>query len=688
MKPRRLLRCLGFALLTLSNALPTLDAAQDAFDTILKPALRKHCVQCHGQNDTLKGDVNLLALQNAADLTKSPKLLGRMIEVLDLEEMPPGDAKPLQPTVRLQMVQALKKILRASVSEAKIFPRTPIRRLNRFQYNNAVQDLFELKVLVFPLPERLMREYEDYFQPASGALPAQVMVGNRALGKSQMIEPRLAGVEPFPQDLRAEHGFDTQGDHLSLSPFLMESFLSLSRSIVGSRDFNAQNCGIWHSFFEAPQASTHPLAIVVQQRLRKFLTRAFRHPVNDKLLGRYLAHVLARLRTGNSFTESMKSVAAATLASPRFLYLYDEAASNPSRRVDEFALASRLSFFLWGSIPDAKLLELATDGRLSDRGMLREQVQRMLRDRRLKRFCDSFPSQWLQLDRLISSVPDEKKFPNFYSYAANFRSSSHMMLEPLLLFETILIEDRSILDLVDSDYTYRTPRLQNWYSASPIERDSPGTHKFARVPITDRRQGGVITTTAVMTMTSGPEESKPITRGAWIASVIFNNPPNPPPADVPPLESATIEQKDLTVRERFKEHRTRPACAGCHAKLDPLGFALENFDAVGRWRDDYANGRTVDASGVLFRKHKFENIIEFKDAILLEKDRFTRAFAAHILAFALGRRVDATDFPALDEIVDQTAQAGYSMQTLIHEIIQSQSFVGKMRPPRKKTTRL
>jgi len=258
-----------------------------------------------------------------------------------------------------------------------------------------------------------------------------------------------------------------------------------------------------------------------------------------------------------------------------------------------------------------------------------------------------------------------------------------MMMEPLLLFETILIENRSILEFIDSDYTYRSARLRNWYGEKPNGKiggpvgTGSAIMEFKRQPVTDRRQGGVITTAAVMTMTSDPNETKPITRGAWIAGVIFNAPPEPPPADVPPLRKPGPKDKDLSLRERFSVHRERADCAGCHAKFDPLGFAMENFDPVGRWRDHYENGRKVNPAGMLFRKHTFGNVIEFKDAILVEKDRFTRAFASHLLSYALGRKIAATDAPALDRIVSKTVGADYRMQKLIHEVTQSVPFLSK-----------
>ena len=668
----------------LATALPHNACAteHDPFAKVIAPIIKRHCVKCHGAGDEIEGDVNLSELRSAANLTKNAELLRRLIDVIDVEEMPPEDEPTLERGARRQVVVELKAMLNTSVSGRQVFSHAPLRRLNRFQYNNAVHDLFQLNCVVFTLPERMMREHGNYFQPASGKMPNQVNVGSRPLGKSQLIERRLAGVAAFPQDLRAEHGFDNRGDHLSLSPLLLESFLNLSRSIVDSPDFGPKTCGIWSSFFAKPKPAEDTRA-EVPSRLRWFLTRAFRHPVEDELLERYSSHVLGRMRSGESFTDSMKAAASAAIASPRFLYLYDRAGSSESAQpLDDFELASRLSFFLWGSIPDQTLLDLAVEGTLSDPETLAAQVDRMLNDRRLKRFCDSFPAQWLQLERIVSSVPDRTRFPDFYFL--KYRTSMHMMLEPLLVFETILIENRSILQLIDSDFSYRSSRLAKLYygAAKQSVRNQVVVIPFRRVQLTDRRQGGVITTAAVMTMTSGRERTKPITRGAWMATVVFNNPPEPPPADVPPLsEKPTAEEVNLTLRERLAAHRKRADCAGCHRRIDPLGFALENYGPTGRWRDTYENGRDVDMSGNLFRQHAFGNIEEFKDAILAEKDRFTRAFASHLLSFALARELDAADSPALDQIARDAAADDYRIRSLIKLVVQSAPFLHKSNPP-------
>lgn len=681
---RSFLRLFVIATLTCSG---TSSARGD--DPVLEkrivPALQKHCIKCHGKNangsgKVIEGDVDL-TLFRPENFLRNVELVSDLIHVLDLEEMPPEDEPELDPVLRQQLIKELKSIRQSSLSKEKRYSPTPIRRMNRFQYNNAVTDLFDLKCIVFTLPERMMREHNGYFNPASGKMADVVMVGSRPLGKSQMIERRLAGVAAFPQDLRAEHGYDNRADHLSLSPLLMESFLKLGQSITQSPDFGPRNVGVWKSFFAKPK-NVNDYEKAVRVRLKPFLTKAFRKIVEQKTLDRYVAFVTRQIDSGISFEGAMKSVAAATIASPRFLYLYDKSeAESGFEPTDDFELASRLSFFLWGSLPDKELLETATKGKLSDTKQLVSQFQRMLKDKKLKRFCDSFPSQWLQLERIISSVPNQQQFPKFYFL--KYRDSMHMMLEPLLLFETVLIENKSITQFIDSDFTYRSLLLENayqdlqseQYKGKNVNGGAVGVLRFIRVPISDRRTGGVITNAAVMTMTSGPERTQPITRGAWIAGVIFNDPPEPPPADVPALgEKPPTGEENLTLRERLAMHRKRSDCRGCHEQIDPLGFALENYNAVGVWRNKYENDREVDMSGTLFRKHRFTNVVEFKDAILLEKKRFTRGFAGHLLSFALGRELGAADQIAVEQITEQAEENDYKIQAILQAVVLSEPF--------------
>ncbi|MGI9244542.1 MAG: DUF1592 domain-containing protein [Verrucomicrobiales bacterium] len=664
---------------------PVQSADRDAILTVFQ----SHCVKCHGQEGKVKGKVNLLELGGHGELAQKPELLSELIEVIEFEEMPPEDEDQLDPGQRAKLLADLKALRVQSATAGLAYEPTPIRRMNRFQYNNAVIDLFGLKCIVFTLPERMMREHNGYFKPETGKMAAVVTVGSRPLGKSQMIEQRLAGVAAFPQDLRAEHGYDNQADHLSLSPLLMESFLKLGRSITESPDFEPRNVGIWNSFFLAPPENIDPVA-EARRRLSDFLTRAFRRPAEAAELDRYSEFVASQIKAGAGFTEAMRSAAAATISSPKFLYLYDRSSGTGGEapgRIDSFELASRLSFFLWGSLPDQALLDLAAAGKLVDPDVLETQVTRMLKDRKLKRFCDSFPSQWLQLERIISSVPNRKQFPGFYFL--KYRDSMHMMLEPLLVFETVLLENQPITQLIDSDFTYRSKLLEEAYGDLATGGDAGAKGgggsverlRFERVPVNDRRNGGVITNAAVMTMTSGPERTQPITRGAWIAGVIFNDPPDPPPADVPPLgEKPTVGEENLTLRERLSAHRQRSDCRGCHEQIDPLGFALENYGPIGTWRERYANGRKIDMSGTLMRQHPFNSVTEFKDAILSERDRFTRGLAGHLLAFALARELGSADQIALDQIASETAADGYKIHTLIRALILSTPFQTKTNP--------
>ena len=300
----------------------------------------------------------------------------------------------------------------------------------------------------------------------------------------------------------------------------------------------------------------------------------------------------------------------------------------------------------------------------------------MLDDRRSSRFCENFPSQWLQLDRLITAIPDKGAFS--YFYYLGYRTSMHMMSEPLLLFETIFVEDRSVLEFVDSKFTWRSPMLRANYEGHSKAPHQVQVQVFERVPLDDPRHGGIITNAAVMTMTSTPTRTQPITRGAWLNAVIFNDPPEPPPADVPPLPETDAEAlAKLTIRERLAEHRKRSDCSGCHNKIDPLGFALENYGPTGLWRDKYPNGREVDSSGVLFRQHEFQSIAQFKRGILQEKRRFLRGFASHLLSYGLGRELGPADSPALDDISAKAAAGEDRIRTLIKRVAMSAPFLHK-----------
>ena len=434
--------------------------------------------------------------------------------------------------------------------------------------------------------------------------------------------------------------------------------------------------GSWRTEEEEEPQLSEPIEKIAHDRIEKFLHRAFRSPPDEKTLSLYTKYFDKSYNESGDFTASMKSIVSGAMASPRFIMVHDEA-SEASSNFDSYSLASRLSFFLWCSIPDEELLLLAEQGKLQDPKVLAQQVDRMLNDRRVKNFCDSFAPQWLKINNLVSASPDFKLYRDYYfggDDKISYKRGMHMMLETLLNFETVFIENRPIMELIDADFTYRSHLLEEWYEGRaatyPINVNLRDIN-FTRKPLTDRRYGGVITTGAVMVMTSGPFRSHPITRGSWVSSVIFNDPPKPPPDDIPDLiaDDSTLKEQGLTVRQKLKQHSKDVQCSGCHQKIDPLGFALENFDLLGRWRDNYRTGIKVDASGKLFGKHYFEDVVGFKDAILAEKDVFANAFIRHLLSFALGRELTLTDRIAADEITRASKQDNYQMREIIKHTV-------------------
>ena len=434
--------------------------------------------------------------------------------------------------------------------------------------------------------------------------------------------------------------------------------------------------GSWRTEEEEQPQLSEPIEKIAHDRIEKFLHRAFRSPPDEKTLSLYTKYFDKSYNESGDFTASMKSIVSGAMASPRFIMVHDEA-SEASSNFDSYSLASRLSFFLWCSIPDEELLYLAEQGLLQDPQILAQQVDRMLNDRRVKNFCDSFAPQWLKINNIVSASPDFKLYRDYYfggDDKISYKRGMHMMLETLLNFETVFIENRPIMELIDADFTYRSHLLEEWYEGRaatyPINVNLRDIN-FTRKPLTDRRYGGVITTGAVMVMTSGPFRSHPITRGSWVSSVIFNDPPKPPPDDIPDLiaDDSTLKEQGLTVRQKLKQHSKDVQCSGCHQKIDPLGFALENFDLLGRWRDNYRTGIKVDASGKLFGKHYFEDVVGFKDAILAEKDVFANAFIRHLLSFALGRELTLTDRIAADEITRASKQDNYQMREIIKHTV-------------------
>ena len=429
------------------------------FEKSVKPVLQKHCLKCHGGND-VNGNFDVKSVDSAKKFLASPTLIKEMIEAIDANDMPPEGEPPLMEGVRKKLLINLKTLLREAVAKQES-KSIPIRRLNRFQYNNSVRDLFKLNRDVFSLSEKLMTRNVTYIN--SDKMPDRVNVVSLTLNPPAGLQ----GVRAFPKDLRASHGFDNQANQLTLSPLLLDAFLRLSVSIVESPDFNEQTVGIWRDFFKEPDGNVDR-SQETKLRIEKFLRFAFRGSVDAETLERYAAYANAKLEAGMPYTACMKKIASAALSSPMFLYR--SAATRP-----EFELATNLSFFLWGSGPDEELLRLAQAGELSKPATLNKTIDRMMADPKVERFLDTFPTQWMQLENVLAATPDPQKH-RYFSLDKNNPAGLQMLLEPLLLFDAVFVENRRIAELIQPDFSYQSEFLTTWYTSE------------LRPPVADRQR--------------------------------------------------------------------------------------------------------------------------------------------------------------------------------------------------------
>lgn len=651
----------------------------------MRPVMQEYCFRCHG-GDKTEGKLDLTRFLTKRDFLDDIETARQVVDALEFHEMPPEDEAQLPALQHARLTSMFRGFVEGYLQTESALPPVVMRRLNRYEYNNAVRDLLELKGDVFPLPEKPLRAARPYFNPASGRMPNTVRVSNRALGKNQIERHILTGVTPFAIDLQAEHGFNNRGEELSVSPILLESFVGLARSIVNAPEFSGYSKA-YERLFEKPEATLFQSERqLVASRIGALLERAFRSPVKDETLNRYVSYFVAERQRSGSFELAMRATVAAVLSSPRFLYLAEQKSSGESEQVlTSYELASRLAMFLWSSLPDEKLLTLARNGILGQDDVLEGQVRRMLEDSRSQSLSQNFARQWLRLDQLITAVPDFGRFERYYARIGceQWKFGLQTMLEPLLLFESILVEDRSIMLLVDSSYAYRSNEMESWYRDEiPFQgkenrnRFDTASQNFSRRALKSRREGGVITSAATLTMTSSPLRTNPISRGSWVATVVLNRPPPPPPDVVPEIEAddEAIEANGMTLRERLVQHQVNPSCVSCHQKIDPLGFALENYDAVGRWRDKYRSGLEIDASGELYGKAAFTNVVGLKDALLENPEWFMRGFSEHLLAYALGRELGIEDKPAIGRIVRAVLADHGQFSTVVSEVVRSYPF--------------
>jgi hypothetical protein len=414
--------------------------------------------------------------------------------------------------------------------------------------------------------------------------------------------------------------------------------------------------------------------------LERFATRAYRRPATKDEVERLVKLALDVEKKGERWEAAVGLAMQAVLCSPKFLFrveLDHRPDSKGPYAIDDYQLASRLSYFLWNTMPDDELFALAGAKQLH--ANLEAQVRRMLKDPKASALVESFAVQWLQLRPLQNHVPDPEMFSEFSD-----KLRADMLKETELFFGEILRGDRSILDLIDSDYSFVNERLARHYgvpypgkSASfgggfgGGRRRFGGNEKFEKVVFKNGERGGLLTQASILTVNSNPTRTNPVKRGKWVLEQLLGTPPPPPPPDVPELPNN--KQVKGTLRQRLEQHRKDPACANCHAKMDPLGLAFENYDAIGRFRAK-DEGVDIDPSGVLPNGQKFKGPAELKKILLEKKDLFSRCLAEKMLTYAIGRGLDYYDKPAIDRIVAALAKNDYRFSSLVVEICKSDPF--------------
>lgn len=477
------------------------------------------------------------------------------------------------------------------------------------------------------------------------------------------VDPKIA--DGLPDEVSGE------GYLNSLSPLQLEQYLSIAGEALNQAlapDDSPPTQLQRRVFGEAPASKDDPRAAArkVAESLAK---RAYRRPPSETELDVLLNVFDLGKQNELSYPAALRLMLKAMLVSPQFLFItpaekfHTEAEIVP---LDDYQLASRLSYLLWASMPDDELMRLADSGKLHEPTMLKAQVKRMLQDPRSRALFDGFGAQWLGVGDLDSKAFDASKFPEM---TGQMRAA--MYDEARLFFESLLRENQSIARLIDSDYTFLNESLASIYG---LGRTVTGT-EMRKVQLTDDNRGGILGMPGVLAATSFPNRTSPVIRGVWVLEQVLGDDVPSAPPDVPALEKQDQQSvANLTLRERTELHRTDPVCANCHQLLDPIGFGLENFDAIGRWRNQDENGQPIDASGELPDGSRFSSPKELKSMIAGRLDDFSRNLVEKMLAYALCRRLEGYDEIVVDDLMQAIAQDGYRMQTLVTAVVTSYPF--------------
>jgi cytochrome c553 len=615
----------------------------------IKPLLQQHCVKCHGP-DKKKGDVDLSAALGAADeksAARHRKLWRNALAQVETLEMPPAKEKPLSAPEREALTAWLRHAA-TTVDCSDPSDRDPgpalVRRLTRAEYDRTIRDLVGIE------------------------FDAGAAVG-------------------MPDDAQT-HGFSNQATALILPPVLMEKYFAAADQIVEQLLLPADEKAAAFTklpserrkalkgaraavFFTAPGDGGASKRDAARRIVERLAPRAYRRPVRPDEVDRLLRPFDKLDAAGASFDQAVGLSLKAVLVSPNFLLRVerDRPGAHPPRRyrADDHELATRLSYFLWSTMPDAELFDLAARGALADPDTLDRQVRRMLADPKARALTDQFAAQWLQLDKLADARPSTEFFPTF---KPALRQA--MRDETAWFFDHLRTADRPVLDLLDADYTFLNADLAKHYGVPGV--DGKELRKVALPKSANR--GGLLGMASVLSLTSHTSRTSPTLRGKYVLDVIFGTPPPPPPPDAGMLkeEKAKPGKEPKTFREQMAQHAADAACASCHKRIDPLGYGLENFDAIGRWRADAGGGRALDSSGQLPTGESFTGPAQLKQVILARKPQFVRNVAEQALTYALGRELQYYDECAVQEIVDRLSQDDYRFSALILGVVNSHPF--------------
>ena len=597
--------------------------------------LSTHCLKCH-QGEKPKGKLDLTQFQTYESLSAESKRWNKIIVRVQAGEMPPATSAAPLAEQRDKFTATMKQALYAAVCDGGARPGpAPIRRLNRTEYGATLRDL----------------------------LGIQATVG-------QLLPDEGAGGE----------GFDNAAETLFLSPLHAEKFLEAARAALDYASKDPRSRSTFLSTRQrgegfgrgrrggGSQTPEPPLTVdSAKTLLERFVPKAFRRPAREGEIQPYLDLFAAAQERGDSPEQALLYAMQGVLMSPHFLFRLEE--PNPTdqpRLVGEYEIASRLSYFLWASLPDDELLKLAADGKLNEPEALKAHTERMLKDRKTREFAESFVEQWLGTRELGRNVKPDRTANRGYTNELEWA----LKQEPVLFFQYVLAENRPLTDFLDANYAFLDSKLQRHYRL-----DIKGTNQqLKRFDLPEgSHRGGILGMGGVLAVTSLPHRTSPVLRGKWVKETLLGSLTPAPPPDVPKLDESPSSDAPKTMRERLAVHRQNPTCASCHDHIDPIGFGLENYDLLGRWRTEDA-GRPIDAQGELPGGVKFDGPQGLKQVLLERKDEFVRHLTTKLLGYALGRGLTVEDQCAVDEIVKNVKAGEYRSHVLIAEIVCSVPF--------------